>query len=330
MKNNNVTTDTALNDVATLNDESMPIEENPLTFQEVDNALDIDSQASDNRDNGKKTKQRRKNKKLRFRKSVLGLPYGIFMIIFIILPILLLLVYAFTEKGILIELTWDFTFENFAYIFSSNTFKVIWRSLWVGLVTTVICFLIGYPIAYFLASKRYNYSKTLVMLFVLPMWINFLLRTLATKAVFDFLNIELGIGAVIFGMVYNFLPFMILPLYTTISKIDNSLLEASRDLGASDTKSFFKITVPLSLPGIISGITMVFTPSISTFVISDMLSNNKFALIGNLINLQVEGAGMNYNIASALSLLLLVLIGISMLFVNKYDKDNTSKGGGLW
>lgn len=330
MKNNNMTSNSTLNDTATLNDESLPVEDNPLSFQEVDNALDISSPTSNNSNKGKRTKPLRKNKKLRFRKSVLGLPYGIFMIIFIILPILLLLVYAFSKKGVLIELSWDFTFENFAYIFSSNTFKVIWRSLWVGLVTTIICFVIGYPIAYFLASKRYNYSKTLVMLFVLPMWINFLLRTLATKAVFDFLNIDLGVGAVIFGMVYNFLPFMILPLYTTISKIDNSLLEASRDLGASDTKSFFKITVPLSLPGIISGITMVFTPSISTFVISDMLSNNKFALIGNLINLQVEGAGMNYNIASALSMLLLVLIGISMLFVNKYDKDNTSQGGGLW
>lgn len=330
MKSNKITSDTTLNDTVTLNDDTLPVEENPLTFQEVDNALDINAPTSNNSDKGKKTKSLRKNKKLRFRKSVLGLPYGIFMIIFIILPILLLLVYAFSKKGALIELTWDFTFENFAYIFSSNTFKVIWRSLWIGLVTTIICFVIGYPIAYFLASKRYNYSKTLVMLFVLPMWINFLLRTLATKAVFDFLNIDLGVGAVIFGMVYNFLPFMILPLYTTISKIDNSLLEASRDLGASDTKSFFKITVPLSLPGIISGVTMVFTPSISTFVISDMLSNNKFALIGNLINLQVEGAGMNYNIASALSLLLLVLIGISMLFVNKYDKDNTSQGGGLW
>lgn len=330
MKNKDMTTDTILNDSTLINDESTGIDENPLSFQEVDNALDIDADDSNIDGNNKKSKSNKKNKKLRFKKSVLGLPYGIFMIIFILLPILLLLVYAFSEKGALIELTWDFTLENFAYIFSSNTFKVIWRSLWVGLVTTIICFIIGYPIAYFLASKRYNYSKTLVMLFVLPMWINFLLRTLATKAVFDFLNIDLGVGAVIFGMVYNFLPFMILPLYTTISKIDNSLLEASKDLGASDTKSFFKITVPLSLPGIISGVTMVFTPSISTFVISDMLSNNKFALIGNLINLQVEGAGMNYNIASALSLLLLVLIGISMLFVNKYDKENTSQGGGLW
>lgn len=267
-------------------------------------------------------------KKMRFSKSALSIPYGIFMIFFIILPILILLFYAFSEKGNFSELTWKFTWQNFADALSGPTLKVIGRSLWIGLVTTVICLAIGYPTAYFLATKKYNKSTTLVLLFVLPMWINFLLRTLATKALFEFIGINFGVGAVIFGMVYNFLPFMILPIYTTISKLDNSLIEAANDLGASDNKAFLKVTLPLSLPGILSGITMVFTPAITTFVISDMLSNNKLALIGNFINLEINM--LNFNVGSAMSLIVLIFIALSMVIVNRYDKDNQSAGGGLW
>lgn len=279
--------------------------------------------------NSKALTMRGHRRKLHFTKSMLGIPYGLFMFIFVIVPIFILLIYTFSKKGIFSELTWNFTWSNLAEAFSAQNMKVIGRSLWMGLVTTLICFAIGYPTAYFLASKKYNFSKTLVMLFILPMWINFLLRTLATKALFDFLHINMGTGAVIFGMVYNFLPFMILPIYTTISKIDNSLLEASKDLGASDRVSFVKVTLPLSLPGIMSGITMVFTPAISTFVISDMLSNNKLALIGNLINLHMSNS-LNYNVGAAMSMVLLVFIGFSMMLVNKYDKDGSAQGGGLW
>lgn len=269
-----------------------------------------------------------KRKKLRFSKSYLSIPYGLFMLFFIVFPIFILLLYTFSEKGIFSELTWNFTWQNLADALSLQNLKVIGRSLWIGLVSTIICLLIGYPTAYFLATKKYNKSTTLVLLFVLPMWINFLLRTLATKALFDFIGISFGTGAVIFGMVYNFLPFMILPIYTTISKVDNSLIEAAYDLGASENKAFAKVTIPLSMPGVLSGITMVFTPAITTFVISDMLSNNKLALIGNFINMQV--GLLNYNVASAMSLIMLIFIAISMLFVNRYDKSGTATGGGLW
>lgn len=270
----------------------------------------------------------KKSKKIHFTKASLGIPYGIFMFAFIVLPILILIFYSFCEKGVFSELTWKFTFQNFADALSLQNLAVIGRSLLIGLISTILCLLIGYPTAYILSNKKYNKSATLVLLFVLPMWINFLLRTLATKALFDFLGLGFGTGAVIFGMVYNFLPFMILPIYTTLCKIDKSLIEASYDLGASESKAFYKVTLPLSFPGILSGVTMVFTPAITTFVISDMLSNNKLALIGNFINMQV--GLLNYNVASAMSLIMLVFIGITMVFVNKYGKNNQTSGGGLW
>ncbi|MEG1645941.1 MAG: ABC transporter permease [Clostridia bacterium] len=268
-------------------------------------------------------------KRLMFNRKYLSIPYGAFMLIFTVVPIFILLFYAFSKRGSFgNELTFDFTMQNFISFFSGTNLKLISRSLWIGLLTTAICLLIGYPTAYILANKKYNTSKTLILLFVLPMWINFLLRTLATKAMFDFIGISLGMGTVIFGMVYNFLPFMILPIYTTIQKIDKSLIEAANDLGASNNQTFSKVILPLSLPGILSGITMVFTPTITTFVVSDMLSNNKISLIGNAINNSI--GQLDYNTASAMSMIILVLVGVTMLVVNRYDKDKTSAGGGLW
>lgn len=274
------------------------------------------------------TTPRLPRKKSSFSRSLLSIPYGAFMAIFIVFPLLILLVYAFTEVDGVGSTTWKFTLENFKNIFSESNMLVFARSLWVGVVTALICFAIGYPTAYFLANRSYNTSPILVLLIMLPMWMNFLLRTLATKGLLDFIGVEYGIGTVIFGMVYNFLPFMIMPIYTSISKIDNSLLEAASDLGASEFKTFFKVVFPLSRAGIVSGFIMVFTPAITTFVISDMLSNKTIQLIGNNINNLTNK--MLYGMSSALSLIVLIFIGITMVLLNKYDKDGTSSGGGLW
>ncbi len=266
---------------------------------------------------------------IKYNRKFLSIPYGFFMAVFIVLPILLIIFYAFSRKSVHYgELTMKFTLDNFKYILSSSNLKVIWLSIKIGIITTLICLALGYPLAYILSHPKFKFSSTIVLLFVLPMWINFLLRTVATKALFNYLNIELGMGAVLFGMVYNFLPFMILPIYTTIINIDQSLLEAATDLGASPNKAFMKVTLPLSMPGIVSGITMVFTPVITTFVISDLLSYNMIALIGNVINNDVNI--MHFNNASALSLLLLVFIAVSMLIINRNDKSLNRSGGGLW
>lgn len=264
-------------------------------------------------------------------KKHLATPYAFFMLIFTIIPLLLIVWYAFTEYKLYGQLSTDFTLKNVFSLFTiPENLKALYKSLYIGFFTTLICFLLGYPIAYILSRPKYKSKTTLILLFILPVWINFLLRTLATRAFFNTLDIKLGIGTVMFGMIYNFLPFMILPLYTTLSNIDNSLLEASSDLGASPIKSFFKITLPLSIPGIISGVTMVFTPVITTFVISDLLSFNKVILIGNIINTNVASTTMNLNNASGISIILLIFIAISMVVINKFDKKNNLKGGGLW
>lgn len=265
----------------------------------------------------------------KFSRKLLSIPYGFFMAIFIILPIILIVLYAFSVRASMYgELSFRFTLDNFKYILSSTNLKVIWLSVRVGLITTLICFLLGYPLAFILSHPKFNFSSTIVLLFVLPMWINFLLRTVATKALFNFLGIELGMGTVLFGMVYNFLPFMILPIYTTLINIDKSLIEAATDLGASPRKAFVKVTLPLSFPGVVSGVTMVFTPVITTFVISDLLSYNLISLVGNVINNEVNI--IHYNNASALSVLLLIFIAATMLIMNKYDKHSAKNGGGLW
>ena len=265
----------------------------------------------------------------KFNRKLLSMPYGFFMAIFIVLPIVLIILYAFSRRSSGYgELSLMFTWDNFKYIINPVNIKVILLSIRVGLITTAICLMLGYPLAYILSHPKFKFSSTIVLLFVLPMWINFLLRTVATKAMFDFMGIELGMGAVIFGMIYNFIPFMILPIYTTLINIDKSYIEAATDLGASPIKAFIKVTLPLSLPGVISGVTMVFTPVITTFVISDLLSYNMIAFIGNIINNEV--GIMHYNNASALSVMLLIFIAFTMIIINRYDKGRTNSGGGLW
>ena len=180
----------------------------------------------------------KKRKLSGFTRKYLAIPYVVFMAIFVVLPLLILLLYSFCETRSDGSLSWNFTFDNYKTIFSPSSVQMLTRSIYVGLLTTLICLVVGYPVALFLADKKYNKSPVLVMLFMLPMWINFLLRTLATKAMFEAMEVDLGMGTVIFGMVYNYLPFMILPLHTTISSIDKSYIEAAQDLGADKSTVF--------------------------------------------------------------------------------------------
>lgn len=256
-------------------------------------------------------------------KKLMATPYGIFMILFTILPLILVIVYAFTDAA-------DGSFDmlvNFKELAKESALpNVIKNSIIAGLSTSIICLLIGYPIAYYLTKTEFNRTGVIIGLFLVPMWVNFLLRMMATKAVFSVIGIKMGMGTVIFGLCYEFLPFMIMPIYTTILKIDKSFLEGASDLGATPIKAFWKVTVPLSLPGVLSGLTMVMIPSITTFAVTEILSDGNLMLLGDFIyNLK----GDSLNMASAISLILLVLLGISMLISNKYNKGENG-GSGLW
>ena len=195
-------------------------------------------------------------------------------------------------------------------------------SLWMAFQCTLICLLLGYPAAYILSQKQFNTSRTMVVLFILPMWVNILIRTLATVALFDFL---LGEGALVFGMVYNFLPFMIYPIYNTLQKMDHNLIEAAQDLGASPTRVFGKVILPLSMPGVMSGIVMVFMPTVSTFAIAELLTMNNIKLFGTTVQENIYNGMWNYG--AALSLIMLLLIGITILFTNEEDGASNESGG---
>ncbi|MBQ5618246.1 MAG: ABC transporter permease, partial [Alistipes sp.] len=192
--------------------------------------------------------------------------------------------------------------------------------------TTVLCILLGYPAAYILSNSELCRSKVMVVLFILPMWINILVRTLATVALFDFLRLPLGEGALIFGMVYNFLPFMIYPIYNVMQKMDHSYIEAAQDLGANPMTVFRKVVVPLSMPGVMSGVMMVFMPTISTFAISELLTMNNIKLFGTTIQENINNGMWNYG--AALSLIMLVIIFATELFSDG-DGDRASNEGGI-
>ncbi len=250
------------------------------------------------------------------------LPYVIFSAIFIVLPLMLIVYYAFTnEDG-------QLTLENFSKFFSHyeaiNTFIY---SIGIAMLTTLFCLLIGYPVAWILSQSHLNRSKTLVMLFILPMWINILVRTLATVALFDFFNLPLGEGALVFGMIYNFLPFMIYPIYNTLQKMDHSYIEAAQDLGANPYQVFIKAVLPLSMPGVWSGIMMVFMPTISTFAIAELLTMNNIKLFGTTIQENINNSMWNYG--AALSLIMLLLIAATSLFGSS-NKEDSNEGGALW
>lgn len=248
------------------------------------------------------------------------IPYAVFLAIFVVMPLLLILIYAFTNAD------GAFTFANFRkFMMHPEAINTFVYSIGIAIITTLICLILGYPAAYILSQARFNTSRTMVMLFILPMWVNILIRTLATVALFDFLDFPLGEGALIFGMVYNFLPFMIYPIYNTLQKMDSSLVEAAQDLGANPLQVFIKTIFPLSMPGVMSGVVMVFMPTVSTFAIAELLTMNNIKLFGTTVQENINNGMWNYG--AALSLIMLILIGVTILFSN--DSDDTSNEGGV-
>lgn len=259
-----------------------------------------------------------KVKHFRLTRSVFSYPYIIFMLIFVVTPLVIVLVNAFIDDG-------HFSFRNFGAFFTdASSLSVLATSLAVGVITTVLCFVIGYPVAYILS--KWSSGSIIVVLIILPMWVNFLIRTYALQNIFEGIGIKLGMGTVIFGMVYNFIPYMIMPLHTTITNIDKCYAEAAQDLGANPVVTFLKTTLPLSVPGIISGITMVFIPTISAFAISELLSKNSIMLFGDSINLKFTN--QLYGVGSVMSLLMLVLVLISNFIIGKINKGEAARN--LW
>ena len=265
----------------------------------------------------------------------LSAPYTIWMAIFIIIPMFLVAWFAFTDKN------GAFTLDNILSVGQySNVFL---RSIWLGAIATVISLLLGYPLAMIIAKMGAKHQSVMVMLIMLPMWMNFLLRTYAWMSLLENNGIinnmlaAIGLpklqmintaGAVVLGMVYNYLPYMILPLYSILTKMDSSVIEAAQDLGANERKVFLKVVFPMSMPGVISGITMVFVPAVSTFIISKMLGGGGNLLIGDLIDMQFLGSAYNPNLGSAISLVLMVIILICMGIMNQFD-DGENAGGGV-
>ncbi len=255
------------------------------------------------------------------RRRTWSIPYAIFLLIFVLIPLALIVYYAFTSE------TGGLSFENFRkFMQHPEAINILIYSIGVAMVTTILCLLIGYPAAYLLSRLESRMASLLVMLFILPMWINFLIRTLATVALFGFLKLPLGEGALMFGMVYNFLPFMIYPIYNILQKTDPNLIEAAQDLGATPRQVFFRTILPLSIPGITSGIMMVFMPVISTFAIAELLTINNIKLFGTTLQENIYNGMWNYG--AALSLVMLVLIGITSL-LNTGSTAKASEEGGL-
>ena len=248
-----------------------------------------------------------------------SLPYVLFLTVFVVAPLVLIMIYAFQgEDG-------GFSFANFdKFVHQREAINTFIYSIGIALITTLICIFLGYPAAYFLSKMRASSARIVVMLFILPMWINVLVRTLATVALFDFLTLPLGEGALIFGMVYNFLPFMIYPIYNVLQKMDHSLIEAAEDLGATPRQVFTKVILPLSMPGIVSGVMMVFMPTISTFAIAELLTMNNIKLFGTTIQENINNGMWHYG--AALSFIMLVIIGITTLFSDSTDENGSNEG----
>ena len=293
------------------------------------------------------------------KRSYFAMPYTLWMILFTIVPCVLIAYYAFTGGG-----TGAFTLDNFINFWDSNhtvnqmyaemgpeyevlitrgtvNIDILVYSLWMALLCTLICLLLGYPAALFMADREMRLGATLVVLFIIPMWMNFLLRTIAWMSLLEdqglinsllrtlgFKGVKLmyNDSAVLLGMVYNFLPFMVFPIYTSLNKLDNKLLEAAQDLGANNLKTFSRVTLPLSLPGIISGITMVFMPSVTTFFIPRILGGGHTMMFGDLIESMFLTAN-DWGVGSALSLVMMLLILLSLSILRKADPEG--EGGGI-
>lgn len=264
-------------------------------------------------------------KKLR----VFAFPYLIWMAVFIVVPLIMVAYFAFTDEN-----------GNFTmlYIASVGQYTNIFiRSIWLAIIATIICLIVAYPIAYILSRMKKHHQGTMLMIVMLPMWMNFLLRTYAWMTLLGnngIINYLLGLvglgpyklinteGAVVLGMVYNYLPFMILPLYSVMVKIDRSVIEAASDLGCNSAEVLFRVIVPLSVPGIMSGVTMVFVPAISTFIISRMLGGGSNLLIGDLIEMQFLGNAYNPHLGAGISLVLMVIILLIMTIMNQFNPDD--------
>jgi len=250
-------------------------------------------------------------------------PYVAWLTAFVVAPMILIFLYAFTKQGNSV-ITLHFTFENFAKFFSDTIFpQVLWRSLKIAFFTTVICIAIGYPCAYVIAQMNERKQAFFILLITLPMWINMLIRTYAWKGILSYFELDATIKVMV-GMVYNFLPFMILQIHTSLSKLDRNLITAAQDLGADSVQTFLRVTLPLSIPGVISGITLVFLPAVSSFFIPKLLGGGEYVLIGNLIENYFISVG-NWNYGSAISLIMALVIIFSMYVTKKMDKK---VGGG--
>ena len=278
------------------------------------------------------------------RKSVLAWPYVLWIILFTILPLLIIVLFSFTEKTEMGSISMIFTLDNYRKFFQPLYLNVLKRSVILAVVSTVMCLIVGYPMAYIMSRAPRKKRNLMATLFVLPLWTNFLLRPYAWMGLLreqglinEFLR-AIGLierplqllynnGAVVMGMVYNFLPFMVLPIYSVLVKLDDSLLEVAHDLGANDVKVFQKVIFPLSLPGVATGIYMVFMPAVSTFVLSDLLGGSHTILLGNLIENQFRNA-RNWQFGSAISVIMLLFIIVTMGYFAK-DGDH-ERGNGLW
>lgn len=265
--------------------------------------------------------KRRKN-------ALLASPYIVWIAAFIIIPLLFIVYYGFTDAS------GNFTVENIKQIARAEYYQALWLSLVLSVISTVICLILAYPLALILRNMKLSKQGFIVFVFILPMWMNFLLRTYAWQAILDIngiLDNFLGLfgitdfniintpAAIVLGMVYDFLPFMVLPIYNVLVKIDDNVINAARDLGANFFQTLVKIIIPLSMPGVASGVIMVFVPALTTFVISDILGGGKLLLIGNIIENKVKAD--NLNLAAGLSLVLMVFIIINMLFTGKDESD---------
>lgn len=274
--------------------------------------------------------------------SLAAYPYFAWSALFIVIPLLIVLFFSFTVQT---DSSYSFSLENYSRLISSQYFNIFLRSIWLALVSTILCLIVGYPVAYIISQMKVSRRNFMIMLFILPMWMNFLLRTYAWMPILGKTGIvnnilsKVGIGpisflyndgAVLLGMVYNFLPFMVLPLYTILIKMDQDLINAAADLGANRFKIFLKVILPLSIPGIFSGITMVFMPAVSTFVISRLLGGGQFMLLGNLIEQQYTTMG-DWNFGSAISIFMMIIILIFMALTSKFDSGSDKEGGTqLW
>ena len=282
---------------------------------------------------------------MKSKRSLFALPYVVWMALFVVAPIIMVVIYAFTTAGATAAEVGGLTMENFT---GMGTYVSIFaRSFQLAIIATIVCLLIGYPLAYVMAREGPGFQRIATVLIMLPMWVNFLLRTYSWMAIlenngllnqffdaiglFDLINGIFGTdieyfrmirtqGAVVLGMVYNYLPFMVLPIYSVIVKLDNSLLEAAQDLGASSATVFRRVIFPLSLPGILSGVTMVFVPAVSTFAISRLLGGGTHMMLGDLIELQFLGGAYNPHLGSAIALVMMIIVVICMWVMNRFGE----------